>query len=88
MATIRVEVGHRLLLEGLASGEANNLFDQLAVGAPVAGADAHVDTPLQSLPLQGVRAAWAGIRLDSHDVSPAPRHELDIGNEPRARCGR
>jgi len=80
----RVEAGHRLLVEGLAEGEATKLLDHLAVGPPVGGAHAHIDARLRPLALEVVRAGRARVNLHGQDLGAAPGQDLDFRYEARS----
>lgn len=78
----RVDAGHRLLVEGLPSGEPREFLDQLGISDPVGGADPDVRTARRPLARQIVGSAGARMDLNGQDLLAAPRQDLNLGNQP------
>lgn len=78
----RVEIRHRLLIIGFAASEAPQFLDQLPVGAAIGRTDSHIDA-VQPGTLEMMRASCARIHLHGHDMSAAPRQNLQFRDKTR-----
>lgn len=78
----RVEVRHRLLIEGFPTPESAEFLSHLSVGPPVGGAYPHVHTVGRTFSLEVMRAARARVDLYCQHLGAAPGQDLDFRHEP------